>query len=769
MASLDYGSGGVDNFADYEWSGQHYFTYDSDVILEFNVDITAPNQALRAVNAGTVVSYVNDTMSQLFADGNSIEFRSTVGFMSQERTFFAFNPFLGESISLWDIDDLATWPDQIQLQSAVSIGDVKDYVDQNLSFAVDYVLNTTQETVANEVSSQLPEALPPILASTLPTVLDDFALNAIFPEVDRRIAEAGGGSGGTGSGLTEDDVNGILDARLPVALESYMDTNVYPFIDQRTVEIVNPLLQDVEGTLRNELTTLLNEGLEASAGLTPDEVVALIDNRLPELVNTALEATLPSAIPFYATPIIDQALDEKLPNAIAVYATPIVEDKIAEQLPNAIQEGIASSTDTILSALSNEVDQAVEAKLSTDLPIIVRNEINEQLPSAVKEHLDLTLDDVVGSYVAAIVPSEVQKELGANLRTEVLWPIVQDAAGEQADTIAQSYLNSETLWPLVADASGQLSTEIVAAALSEQFTQTNIWNYVEALSATQANGLIEAAIAEFEATTGSGLSEEDLWPLLNGRVLEAINETIAEAFPSLAQDAILENMAEVVSAELQAQLPSILPDQVGQVLASVLPEEVQDQVFTNLQIALADGGMITTAIETRVNSLANTLLTDALENTILPQIGVEVTNAAEGIIPPIVEEQVAGQLNDVLPSLVENTVQEALQPELDALVNNTIPNVVNLQMSAALPEMVNEQLDERFGQGRPSVYRRYNFDTPQQFWIVEHEFIGAPFSERLYNSSGRPMYSSVEVVNETSFVVTLTEAMTGWVDVEFYI
>tara|TARA_B100000700_G_scaffold311500_2_gene393638 strand:+ start:104016 stop:106271 length:2256 start_codon:yes stop_codon:yes gene_type:complete len=751
MASLDYGSGSdVDSFSDYEWSGEHYFTFDSNVILEYSVDITASEQALRAVNAGTVVSYVGDYVAQIFAQGNNVEFNSTVTFMSDVRTYFENNPYLGESLSLWDIDDLATWPDQVQLRTAVSIGDVKDYVDQNLYFAVDYVTNTTKEIVASEISIQLPDAIPVVLNDVLPSILDDYSLSTIFPEVDRRIAAAtGSGTGGEGgSGLSEEQVNSLIDARLPVAIEGYMTSNVYPFFDERTQGIVTPLLTTLQNDLRSEFEARIAEALAADQSLTPDEVVALIDSSLPSLIETALESILPEAI--------------------NTYATPIVESKIAEQLPNAIQEGITSSSETILASLESEIDQSVAEKLATDLPVFVRDEVSLQIPSAVKAHLDLTLDEVVSGYVDAVVPNAVQAEMQANLTAETLWPLLRDPAGNQATSIVEGYLNAETIWPIIQEVSGLQSSEVVATELASVLTEDNIWRLVSGLSETQANGLISAALAGLDLESGS-MTAEEIWELINGKLQEAVETTISEAFPSLAQGVLLENLAEAVSAELQLQLPALLPSEIAQVLDAVLPEAVQEQVFTNLQIALAEDGFITAAIETRVDARADTLITEALNGTILPMIGSEVESTANAIIPPIVEQQVADQLETVLPSLVENTVQEALQPELDALVNNTIPNVVNLQMTASLPDMVDQQLTERFGEARPSVYRRYYFETPQQVWVVEHEFIGAPFNERLYNSSGRPMYASIEVVNETSFVVTLTEAMTGWVDVEFHI
>ena len=52
--------------------------------------------------------------------------------------------------------------------------------------------------------------------------------------------------------------------------------------------------------------------------------------------------------------------------------------------------------------------------------------------------------------------------------------------------------------------------------------------------------------------------------------------------------------------------------------------------------------------------------------------------------------------------------------------------------------------------------------------FIEHNMGTERIRERLYDSNGQAMFAKVEVINETSFVVRLTQALTGWVDVEFF-
>jgi hypothetical protein len=99
----------------------------------------------------------------------------------------------------------------------------------------------------------------------------------------------------------------------------------------------------------------------------------------------------------------------------------------------------------------------------------------------------------------------------------------------------------------------------------------------------------------------------------------------------------------------------------------------------------------------------------------------------------------------------------------------TVPNVVGIQLAEKLPDMVTAQLFERFGDARMPQNRRYEFTQPSSLWVIEHNMNTVKFMERLYNGEGKSMFANIDVINETSFVVRLTQAMVGWVDVEFFV
>ncbi|MDK1290234.1 hypothetical protein [Pseudoalteromonas umbrosa] len=750
MASLDYGSGGLDSFADYEWNGQHYFAFDSDVILEFSVDIQDPVQALRAVNAGTVVSYVDSQFSQLLGAGSNVGFQSKVNFSGQERVSFSLSPVIAETFSLWDIDNLATWPDQVQLSSAATIGDVKDYVDQNLTFAVEYIKNTTQESILNEVRIQLPIALPSLLNEQLTPLLDTYSTNSLLPEIDRRISAALS----NGQGLTFEEVNGIIDTRLPLAIESYADNNIYPNIGSIAVEAVSPALDQLYNAVRQELTAQIDEKIAniGAGGLTEDNVVALINAILPTQVT--------------------QLLDAQLPDSINTLTGPIVDAQLAAQLPTAIRTGLEQNSEVILTTLAPAVTQTVETTLGETLPSSVNSEVSNQLPLAVKNHLDLTFEDTVSGYLDATLPTAIDAELDLRITSDSVWPLVQDQADNQTHAILGQYFTGSTLWPLVSEQAGIQALTISASVVGETVTQEGIWNLIEGVSATQTDGQIRAALAEFEANLGN-LNPDTIWTGINQHVQTAIDSSIIEAFPTLAQDTILDNLTGNVTNELQLQLPTLVPEQVQNALDNALPGRVRTEFLTNLNDALTENGQITTAIDARidgrVDARAEEVITNTLNTSVLPLINTEVQNTVAALTPPIVEQQITTQLQTVIPALVEDSVNETMQLELDNLVATTIPNIVNIEMSSTLDTRLEEALLAWFGDSRPPIHRRYHFNSPQQFWVIEHEFIGASFTERLYNSLGIPMFASIEVVNETSFVVKLTEAYSGWVDVEFYV
>jgi len=62
---------------------------------------------------------------------------------------------------------------------------------------------------------------------------------------------------------------------------------------------------------------------------------------------------------------------------------------------------------------------------------------------------------------------------------------------------------------------------------------------------------------------------------------------------------------------------------------------------------------------------------------------------------------------------------------------------------------------------------RFEFSTPSSVWVVNHNMGTTRFSEKLLDINNRPFYAGVEIVDENSFRVHLTEMITGAVEVSF--
>lgn len=62
---------------------------------------------------------------------------------------------------------------------------------------------------------------------------------------------------------------------------------------------------------------------------------------------------------------------------------------------------------------------------------------------------------------------------------------------------------------------------------------------------------------------------------------------------------------------------------------------------------------------------------------------------------------------------------------------------------------------------------RFEFTVPSSEWIVEHNMGTTRFSEKLLDKNNRSFFASIEVIDNNSFKVYLSEMMTGAVEVSF--
>jgi len=62
---------------------------------------------------------------------------------------------------------------------------------------------------------------------------------------------------------------------------------------------------------------------------------------------------------------------------------------------------------------------------------------------------------------------------------------------------------------------------------------------------------------------------------------------------------------------------------------------------------------------------------------------------------------------------------------------------------------------------------RFDFNTPSSVWVVQHNMGTTRFSEKLLDSNNRPFFAGIEIIDENTFRVHLSELTTGAVEVSF--
>ena len=70
-------------------------------------------------------------------------------------------------------------------------------------------------------------------------------------------------------------------------------------------------------------------------------------------------------------------------------------------------------------------------------------------------------------------------------------------------------------------------------------------------------------------------------------------------------------------------------------------------------------------------------------------------------------------------------------------------------------------------EGGSASYQRFPFPVPTLQWVVQHNRGTVIFMEKIRDTNFVPMLASIDVLDGDLFVVNLTEAMTGYVDVIF--
>lgn len=66
-----------------------------------------------------------------------------------------------------------------------------------------------------------------------------------------------------------------------------------------------------------------------------------------------------------------------------------------------------------------------------------------------------------------------------------------------------------------------------------------------------------------------------------------------------------------------------------------------------------------------------------------------------------------------------------------------------------------------------AIVERYEFDTPSLQWVISHNRSTTRFIATTVDSIGNQFFAGIKTIDDTTFVVNMTTAMTGYVDVVF--
>lgn len=66
-----------------------------------------------------------------------------------------------------------------------------------------------------------------------------------------------------------------------------------------------------------------------------------------------------------------------------------------------------------------------------------------------------------------------------------------------------------------------------------------------------------------------------------------------------------------------------------------------------------------------------------------------------------------------------------------------------------------------------AVVERYEFDTPSLQWVISHNRNTTRFVATTVDSIGNQFFAGIKTIDDTTFVVNMTTAMAGYVDVVF--
>ncbi|NUZ11988.1 hypothetical protein HUZ36_14460, partial [Pseudoalteromonas sp. McH1-7] len=615
--------------------------------------------------------------------------------------------------------------------------------------------NVDTVTVPDIVDTQLALKVAPLAQAAL---VDDLnALQAAVTEAYKAdIAQAieSMGQGIWNQAQIEEIAAAVDNITVPDIVATILAERLGDLGEQTVADTLSAISQSITQAYRTEINEAIEQiaqGAWSQAQI--EEIAAAVDSvTVPDM----LDAQLPARV----APLAQAAVENNL-NALQTSITDAYRAEIAQAIENMGQgnqwtqaqiEDIAAAIDHIV--VPGIVDTQLEEKLAPLAQAALVDDLSA-LQATVTEAYRAEIAQAIENIGQGIWNQAQIEEIAAAVDNVIVPGIVEDKLNEKLGTFGEQ---------TVADALSNLAqsiTETYRTELSQAIDSINLGNHW-----TQEQ--IQEIAATVDAITvpdmiDAQLNEDTLWPIIASKTAAQIDTHInGSVVPKIAQEVdkqLPDILSTVVQLEISNQLPLFVSGEVDKAFGAIT-SELPSLVEFKINEGLKDEGSIAAYFQDNVTALAQGIVQEYVDTTVSPFI--------ERIVPEYALNEVQAALQEAVPDLVDSTVRTVVDTEVETLKSTFIPNLVTLKLTETVPQLVEDRMAQILT--RVSLPKRLRFEFSQQStqWIVQHERNTKDFSIEIFNSQGVRMFAHHEIIDDMSFVVSLTEALTGFIDVVFY-
>ena len=542
--------------------------------------------------------------------------------------------------------------------------------------------------------------------------------------------------------------------------------------DNLTQEILRATTAETALTSNiNALTTAIST--EANARIASDTAL------------TSDIANLSSRIDYVISNTDTTAIDSltELVGELDVFKTGLLGNIAAETAARIASDNILTT------AIADEANARIasDATLTSDIANLansISSEANARIAS------DATLTSSITDEANARIASDTALTSDiANLSSRIDYVIsnTDPAALDSLTEIVTSFQLTE------ANLANSISSEINARTIADTALSGNI----NALTSAISNEVARATNAE--TALGNSISSE-----ANARIASdtALTGNIATLTTAITDEVTRATDAE---AELTGNIAN-LSSRIDYVISNIDPTALDSltelvgelgafktSLLGNIAVETTRAVTAETALSTSIRAEANariasdTALTSDIAN-LSSRIDYVISNTNPDALDSLTE--IVGELDVFKTGLLGNIAAETaariasdniltsdianLSSRIDYVITNTDPAALDSLTEVAteiqLVKSVNANLENRVAaiEAEESTrFARFEFLTASTTWVVVHNRNTLSYMEKITNIDNQRMYVMINTLDNNSFEVVLTEAMSGYVDVFF--